>query len=327
MFTKKPGLLGIGLKSTDYSISLSNKQVVPKSEQNFVHNGITFNQGSSMACTIFSAFTLIANKFNLEFITSDWILDKWYNDAVLHYGASAKNGWYVSSGVDYVRNWFNSQSDLVEKYGKLSTGFLKLPYSWEIERDENAKKTVKLFEELLRNNHDCCGGHNGSRDYNVDFQSDGVLNLKKLSNPTYGHAICMSADIQGEFDMNSDLLVANSWKGVNNNVYRLEHIQDLIDNNVLFPTVYFFFSEKDQIVFSGKDYVADTNNDLVKRFNNSYVMLAESTGAIYDVRGDKLISVDKFFRTKEDREKLIKTYEPLKLLTGISDDNFYTMVK
>ena len=37
----------------------------------------------------------------------------------------------------------------------------------------------------------------------------------------------MSADIQGEFDMNSDLLVANSWKGVNNNVYRIEHIQGL----------------------------------------------------------------------------------------------------
>lgn len=327
MFIKKPGLLGIGQKTTDYSISLSNKQLIPYSEQNFATNQITFNQGNSMACTIFAAFTLIANKFNLDFIDDEWILNKWNNDAVLNYGASAKNGWYVSSGVDYVRNWFNSQEDLVEKHGRLSTGFLKLPYSWEIARDRNAERTLELFEELLRKKHDCVGGHNGSRDYNIDFQSDGVLNLKKLSNPTYGHAICMSADIQGEFDMNSDLVVANSWKGVNNNVYRIEHIQDLIDNVVLFPTVYFFFSDKDKIILGGKDYIADTNNDLVKRFNNSYVMLAESNGAIYDVRKDKLICVDKFFRTKEDRENLIKTYEPLGLLTGINDDNFMSMVK
>ena len=72
-----------------------------------------------MACTIFSAFTLLANKFNLHFIKDYWILDKWNNDAVPNYGANAKNGWYVSSGVDYVRKWFNSQSDLVEKYGKI----------------------------------------------------------------------------------------------------------------------------------------------------------------------------------------------------------------
>ncbi|NCD42446.1 MAG: hypothetical protein EOL88_10175, partial [Bacteroidia bacterium] len=102
MFTKQSGLLGIGLKSTDYSISLSSQQVIPKSEQNFATNQITFNQGNSMACTIFSAFTLLANKFNLNFIDDEWILNKWYNDAVLHHGASAKNGWYVSSGVDYV---------------------------------------------------------------------------------------------------------------------------------------------------------------------------------------------------------------------------------
>ncbi|NCD07362.1 MAG: hypothetical protein EOL97_14715 [Spirochaetia bacterium] len=320
---KKPGFLGIGLKSTDYSISLSSQQVIPKSEQNFATNQITFNQGNSMACTIFSAFTLLANKFNLNFIDDEWILNKWYNDAVLHYGASAKNGWYVSSGVDYVRRWFNSQSDLVEKYGRLTTGFLTLPYSWTPNKD----KTIKLFEELLRNGHDCVGGHNGSRDYNVDFQTDGVLDLKKLSNPSYGHSISMSADIQGVFDMDGDLIVPNSWKGVKNNVYRLKHIQDLIDNVVLFPTVYFFFSDKDKIVFSGKDYIADTDNDLVKRFNNSYVMLSESTGAIYDVRGDKLICVDKFFKDSKDREELIKVYEPLKLLTGISDDNFYRMIK
>lgn len=320
------GMIGVGLKPTDYSFNLSTTQQIPKNEfGNFAKNKITFNQGSSYACTIFSAFTLLANKFNLPQITNEFILDKWNNDVVPNYGANPKVGWYISSAVDYVRNWFNSQPELVLEYGKLVTAQLTLPYSWN--QSEYKDKIWNIFNELTSAGHDFCGGHNGSSEYNTDFKSDGILDLKKLSNVSYSHAICMSLDILGILDLELDYLVANSWKGVNNNVYRLQYIQELIDNNVLFPTVYTFFSERDEIVFSGKDYTANIENELVKRFNNSYVMLSESTGAIYDVRGDKLISVDKFFKDKDSRENLIKTYEPINLLTGVSDDNFYTMVK
>ena len=318
----KTGLLGVGLKSTDFSISLKNT-LIPKNKTNFSTNQITYNQGRTMACTVFSCMTLISNKFGIEF-TDQFIKDR-YTDACNTAGASAKNGWYVSSAVDFVRRWFNNQPELVEKHGKLITGFTSFPYSW----DKGSYKTdrLKLIEELINKGHDLCSGHNGSKEYNDDFKSDGILNLKKLSNPSYGHAVCLSGDIQGVFDMDSDLLVCNSWKGVQNNIYRLQHIQDLVDNGVLFPTVYCFFSEKDEIVFDGKDYTANTSNDLVKRFNNQYVMLAETTGSIYDIRGDKMICVNKFFSTKEDREKLIEVYEPLGLLTGISDENFMSMIK
>ena len=320
----KNGLLGVGLKASDYSILLLNT-IIPESKNNFATNRITYNQGNSYACTLFSAFCLIANKFNLDFIDDEWILNKWYNDAVPNYGANPGVGWYISSAVDYVRRWFNNQPELVEAHGTLRTGFATFPYSWN--KGEYKEKQLKLVEELINKGHDFCGGHFGSSEYNEDFQSDGVLNLKKLSNPTYAHAVCLSGDLEGEFDMNSDLLVANSWKGVQNNVYRLQYIQDLVDNGVLFQTFYCFFSEKDEIVFDGKDYTANTSNDLVKRFNNQYVMLAETTGSIYDIRGDKMICVNKFFSTKEGREKLIEVYEPLGLLTGISDDNFMSMIK
>ena len=60
-------------------------------------NKITFNQGNSYACTIFSAFTLLVNnKFNLPQITNEFILDKWNNDVVPNYGANPKVGWYIS---------------------------------------------------------------------------------------------------------------------------------------------------------------------------------------------------------------------------------------
>jgi hypothetical protein len=321
---KQSGLLGVGLKATDYTISLANI-LIPKNKNNFSTNGISFNQGNSYACTLFACFTLLANKFNLDFIDDEWILNKWYNDAVLHYGANPKAGWYISSAVDYARRWFNSQSDLVEKYGKVMTGFLTLPYSWAL--GENRNKALELFEEISRNGHDFITGHNGSKDYNIDFQSDGVLNLKKLSNPSYAHCVSISSDIQGKFDMVLDWLVINSWKGTANNIYRIEHLQDLIDNNVFFPTFYTFFSEKDEIILTGKDFDLDIKNDLVKRFNNQYIMLSNSSGAIYDIRGNKAICVDKFFQNPVDRVALIGKYEPLKLLTGISDENFISMIK
>ena len=56
-------------------------------------------------------------------------------------------------------------------------------------------------------------------------------------------------------------------------------------------------------------------------------MLSEDSGAIYDIRKNKAICIDKFFENPKDREKLIKTYEPLGLLTGISDENFVSMLK
>lgn len=319
------GMIGVGLKPTDYSFNLSTTQQIPKNEfGNFAKNKITFNQGNSYACTIFSAFTLLANKFNLPQITNEFILDKWNNDVVPNYGANPKVGWYISSAVDYVRNWFNSQPELVLEYGKLVTAQLTLPYSWN--QSEYKDKILNIFNELTVAGHDFCGGHNGSSEYNTDFKSDGILDLKKLSNVSYSHAICMSLDILGILDLELDYLVANSWKGVNNNVYRLRHLQDLIDNNVVFPTVYFFFSERDNIILTGKDFRLDTKQELTQRFNNQYVMLAETSGAIYDIRGDKAICVDKFFANSTDREKLIAKYEPLGLLTGITDENFINML-
>jgi len=317
----KNGLLGVGIKSSDYSISLANT-LIPESKQNFATNQITYNQGNSYACTLYACYTLISNKFNIYF--EDSFLQEQWRLACLQ-GANPKAGWYISSAVDFVRRWFNSQPDLVEKHGKLITGFSSFPYSWD--RGEYKTDRIALIEELINKKIDIVGGHNGSREYNNDFKSDGVLNLKKLSNPSYAHCISMSGDIEGVFDMDSDLIVPNSWKGTANNVYRLQHIQDLVDNGVLFPEFYTFFSERDEIKFDGKDYTANIDNELVKRFNNQYVMLSESTGSIYDVRNDKLICVNKFFDTKEEREKLIEVYEPLGLLTGISDENFMSMIK
>ena len=315
---KKSGLLGAGIKPSDYSISLSNS-LIPVGEQNFATNQKTFNQGNSYACTLFACFTLLANKFDLD-ITDEFILDQW--KIACKQGANPRTGWYISSAVDFTRRWFNSQPELVAKHGRLTTGFLTLPYSWT----PNKEKTLKLFEEILNNKHDIIGGHHGSRDYNFDFKSDGILDLKKLKNPSYSHCVSMSYSLNGKFDMDSDLIVPNSWKGVAHNVYRLRHIQALIDNNVLFPTIYCFFSEKDEIILTGKNWELN-DNDLVKRFNNQYIMLSEDSGAIYDIRGNKAISIDKFFKNPKDRENLIRTYEPLGLLTGISNENFVNMLK
>ena len=69
-----------------------------------------------MACTVFACFTLLSNKFGIVF-TDEFIKER-YKDACDNYGASEKNGWYISKAVDYTRNWFNSQPELVEQHGK-----------------------------------------------------------------------------------------------------------------------------------------------------------------------------------------------------------------
>jgi len=314
----KTGLLGTGLKSLDFSISLSNS-LIPKNENNFSTNKITYNQGRTMACTVFACFTLISNKFGITF-TDDFIKER-YTDACNTAGASAKRGWYVSSAVDFVRRWFNSQPELVAKHGKLSTGFAKFPYSWD--KGTLKSNRLRLIEELVNKGHDFVGGHYGSKAYNTDFQSDGILNLKKLSNPSYGHCVSLSGDIVGKFDMDSDLLVNNSWKGVKNNVYRIEHIQDLVDNGVLFPTIYCFFSEKDKISFDRMAY--NVSGELAKRFDGKFIQTVP-TGTIFYIGNGKALNMDKYFTDFNKRNELVLDLNKIERNTGISEDDFMSMI-
>jgi len=315
----KNGLLGVGLKSTDYSISLLGSNTIPKNEHNFSHNKMTYNQGNTMACTVFACFTLISNKFNIEF--DDEFIKERYSEACRLYGASAKNGWYISSAVDYTRRWFNDQPDLVKKHGKLMTGFATLPYSYE--KGQSKADKFNLIGELLNKGHDFVGGHNGSRAYNEDFQSDGVLNLKKLKNPSYAHCISMSKDIRGIWDMNDDLLVNNSWKGVKNNVYRLKYIQDLVDNGVLFPTVYCFFSERDEIKFDKMAY--NISGELAERFDGQFVQTVP-TGTIFYIGNGKALNCDKYFTDFNKRDLLAQDLNKIEKNIGISEEDFMSMV-
>lgn len=311
----KTGLLGAGLKSTDYSISLSNT-LIPKTENNFAKNKITYNQGNSYACTLFACFTLISNKFGILF-TDEFLFNQW--DIACSQGANPKAGWYISSAVDFVRRWFNNQPDLVAEHGKLITGFAQFPYSWASDYNEK----LNLIDEIFRSGHDIVGGHSGSSEYNEDFKSDGILNLKKLSNPSYNHCICMSADIQGYFDMDSDILVANSWKGTANNVYRIQHIQDLVDNAILFNTFYTFFSEKDNIEFNKLAY--NVSGELADRFNGSFVQLVPS-GTIFYVGNGKALNMNKYFTDFTKRDLLAQDLNEINKNTGIKEEDFMSMI-
>ena len=314
---KKSGLLGVGIKSTDYSISLLNT-IIPESKENFATNQITYNQGNSYACTLYACYTLISNKFNIYF--EDSFLQEQWRLACLQ-GANPKAGWYISSAVDFVRRWFNSQPDLVEKHGKLITGFSSFPYSWD--RGEYKTDRIALIEELINKKIDIVGGHNGSREYNNDFKSDGVLNLKKLSNPSYAHCISMSGDIEGVFDMDSDLIVPNSWKGTAHNVYRLQHIQDLVDNGVLFPEFYTFFSERDEVKFD--KYAYNLNGALSERLNGNFVQTVP-TGTIFYIGNGKALNMDKYFSDFNKRDLLAKDLNEINKNTGITESDFMSMI-
>lgn len=78
--------------------------------------------------------------------------------------------------------------------------------------------------------------YRGNSDYVLDYARDWVLNWVEFPNPTYWHAINVF--------VLWDEKAYNSYAGTTYNVYQIEHLKELIENKVYYPTFYVFLKEE-----------------------------------------------------------------------------------
>lgn len=284
------GCLWDWAKSTDYILTEWIMDWLPSLVQQdvkrFYYNQA--NQGwSKQSCTIFWAIWAVSDLMNYEFPLSQIKEIDEYSYTTNKYNKNAPRtrwkGWYVGFAVDLVRNRWNDQPDLVAKYWKLA--------SYQIDMSDDV-----LIEEAIKKNYNIDTGYYGNAKYNLDYQSDCILDGTEFGTQTYWHCINV-------IWTNASYAVKDNYFGKKYNLYLLRHKPREIK---CWHNCGYLFTK-----------VNEENADEIKRLNEMKTKLEqniENNSALWHLTNDKkyqeeLHRQNEFLRSKlNDVEVELKKY-------------------
>lgn len=162
-----------------------------------------------MDCTLYAALTAYSNMLNVEVSLED---RKEIKRRALKLGHSETQGWYLYKAVNLVRDYLGEVNSYTEKTGS------------------------KWFYAVLKKGHTIVTGYRGNSAYNKDIDDDGIVGSTTVTNPTYGHAICVTYIPTVE-----EVCVIDNYKWVKKyNVYKLKDFDALVKNGVFFQNSFYF---------------------------------------------------------------------------------------
>jgi len=216
------GCKGVDDQETDYR--LGGELEVPKPRFTYWDNEITYHQPdvSKVSCTVSSATGTASDLVGKE-LTLDQQKELWAE--ALNKGANPETGWYIRKAVDVVRN-----------LGSKMIGEELLSFYVVLGGED--------FWDVLDKGYTVNCGFRGNKTYQKDRDLDAILDGTYFGDATYGHAIRVVKDKEGE---TYSVIVDNYKKSNRPNVYRFpkENLAALLKNKVFFPSGYIFVIKKD----------------------------------------------------------------------------------
>ena len=176
-----------------------------------------WNQGwSLLSCTIFWSVGALSDLMNYEYSLEE--LRK-LND--LSYWRDRRAGkWrWVYKAVDLVRDERNDK----HPNNKMLT--------FRTSIDD------KSMVEALNKNHSLVTSYNGNSNYNIDYRSDGKLDLVSFWASTYGHCVRIRK-------IGGLVHVIDNYNWSTHNIYELADFRELVKNGVFSKWQYIFIPEK-----------------------------------------------------------------------------------
>ena len=212
------GCLGLWEEATDFLLTWSEAEKLPELDQQD-DKIYEYNQGSSLDCTLYSAFGAVSDLFNYEWKQKeiDEMVEESYNR-----GRIKGHWWYVKSAVDLVADyWNNHHSDL----GKVVYYRISL-------------RDTELVDKILTKNYTLCSWYRGNQKYNVD-RNDGILNWTTFWTSTYGHAVSWIGRDSKRY-IKDNYKGRKSWK-LPTNIYEVEHTPaELVSGWTYYSDAYLF---------------------------------------------------------------------------------------
>lgn len=168
---------GIIEKDTDFILTEWDVDWLPtlfEQDDVYFEYNQSANSWSKASCTLFNAFGAVSDLENYKFSLAQI---KEINDLSYTKWRVQWDGWWTNLAVDLVRNWWNSNKELVKKYGKIA--------SYRIDMRNDA-----LINKILDKNYTICTSFAGNTDYILDYYHDAVLdNYDFWKKKTYWHSV------------------------------------------------------------------------------------------------------------------------------------------
>ena len=183
---------------------------------------------SKKSCTIFNAFGAVSDLWNYEYMLDriKRLDDESYNNWRIH--------WYwraTKSAVDLVRNDWNKDKELVNKYGKIAS------YKINMRNDS-------LVQKILDKKYTICWWYQWNSAYQKDYRVDWVLDWTTFWDKTYSHSTALR-----KIDWKKCIKDSYKWRTYNwrpTNIYELKPTcKDLINWWTFFVWWYLFTKVKE----------------------------------------------------------------------------------
>lgn len=166
-------------------------------------------------CTLFWPLGALSDLKNIKFTDED--IEEIRTLAKTR-GKKDNKGWYTQLGVKVVCDWWNSKN-------KDKVLFFRI----DILSDN--------FTDLISKNYTIISTLKCNSKYTKDKNDNGIINSTSFGNPTRWHCI--------DLFFNEGIYVKDSYDWVSKtNIYKLENLKGLVDNNVFYSVGYVILPEE-----------------------------------------------------------------------------------
>lgn len=184
-------------KDTDFILEEWDADWLPtlfEQDEIFFEYNQNANDWSKKSCTIFNAIGAVSDLMNYKFLLNQ-IKD--IDDLSYEQGRLKGYGWETKKAIDLVRNWWNSNTELVKQYGKVA--------SYRINMCDD-----DLVWKVLNKNYTICWWYKGNSAYQKDYRADWVLDGYEFWTKTYSHSTALRK-------INGKKCVKDNYEGRTNN--------------------------------------------------------------------------------------------------------------
>ena len=180
----------------------------------------SYNQGSTLHCTLYWPMWAVSDLMNYQFSPLD-IRD--IIDLSISRGKPENAWWQTVLWVKCVVDFWNSTHEEKLIYYRLDVPSLN-------------------FTDALKKGYTIVMTYRGNSAYNADVYDDAIVEKTEFWTPTYGHC---TTSIWLDGNGIKDSYVGRKWlNGIPTNEYKLSDLQKLVENKVFYPCAYIIIPQQ-----------------------------------------------------------------------------------
>lgn len=279
----KDGCLGVGESKFDFEL-MWDVSIPELHKQDDIR--YEYSQWLSKDCTLYAWIWAISDIYNYEYSSQEiqGVVQESYNR-----GRQIGKGRYTQAGIRCAVDMWN------DKYPDQKLLYFRMKI-WD-----------STFLDALAKGYTIIVSYKGNSDYWKDYYDDAIVQWVDFPNPTYWHATT-AVLIDGKIHIKDSYKGRTGEGGIDTNYYEIEHLTQLVENNVYYENCYFVIPEG----------IVDTTEQELKRltaFKNEIDISMASHSAMWGITNEEYFKNTLHEWNNVLREKLLDIQLEMNKLT------------